>query len=197
MRGKAGACKVLRCDYRITPACAGKSLVIKGQRLMMWDHPRVCGEKYSNLTDEEYSEGSPPRVRGKVTVNEEEIAELGITPACAGKSIRQGSNKPPAPDHPRVCGEKGILSHDISYNRGSPPRVRGKVPTGAFEKESLRITPACAGKRGLAYFVSPFPQDHPRVCGEKYLPCFTVVSMAGSPPRVRGKVLVFLLSTVH
>ena len=49
-------------------------------------------------------------------------------------------------DHPRVCGEKGFKLVGTDTVRGSPPRVRGKVPRGGDADEKLGITPACAGK---------------------------------------------------
>ena len=50
---------------RITPAYAGKSMIIFIQSLTGMDHPRLRGEK---LTDEELcavQAGSPPLTRGK------------------------------------------------------------------------------------------------------------------------------------
>ena len=35
-------------------------------------------------------------------------------------------------------------------------------------------------------------EDHPRVCGEKVLASIAAMSVAGSPPRVRGKVALHL-----
>ena len=64
--------------------------------------------------------------------------------------------------------------------RGKGSRIPGAIPT-------LRITPACAGKRML--FTAPWncSKDHPRVCGEKPPSCPAMWMMWGSPPRVRGK----------
>ena len=50
---------------------------------------------------------------------------------------------------------------------GSPPRVRGKVPSYVNRLDSMRITPACAGKRYHAWYMVIIIWDHPRVCGEK------------------------------
>ena len=51
--------------------------------------------------------------------------------------------------------------------QGSPPRVRGKVDLVCAHPFALRITPACAGKRGGSSGIAPKFEDHPRVCGEK------------------------------
>ena len=51
-----------------------------------------------------------------------------------------------------------------------------------------RITPACAGKRSRYCKQVSFHRDHPRVCGEKQQKGYKCDPVAGSPPRVRGKV---------
>ena len=50
------------------------------------DHPRVCGEKYSLALFLGLHQGSPPRMRGKVTFEGSDGTKTGITPAYAGKS---------------------------------------------------------------------------------------------------------------
>ena len=37
--------------YRITPACAGKSLLFGSFQAGRWDHPRMCGEKVKSLLE--------------------------------------------------------------------------------------------------------------------------------------------------
>ena len=49
------------------------------------------------------------------------------------------------------------------------------------------ITPAHAGKRELPLAAWAFHEDHPRVCGEKFLEVVQPLAAWGSPPRVRGK----------
>ena len=50
-------------------------------------------------------------------------------------------------DPPRVCGEQPLLRQFPAFLVGSPPRVRGTVPTVDIPVEVVRITPACAGNR--------------------------------------------------
>ena len=92
-----------------------------------------------------------------------------------------------AQDHPRVCGEKLLHSLPSVLNRGSPPRMRGKVPTGLQSAFGSRITPAYAGKSCSAEQQQPPVQDHPRVCGEKSMHKARRRTRKGSPPRMRGK----------
>ena len=136
--------------------------------------------------------GSPPRVRGKAACNTPEHKKQGITPACAGKSHTNLPTDSCTEDHPRVCGEKDKEQWQAKLDVGSPPRVRGKGRRSGASGRATRITPACAGKSSADFPLSSSYQDHPRVCGEKFsrLPAFFLLS--GSPPRVRGKDLLFL-----
>ena len=87
-----------------------------------------------------------PRVRGKVFIERLLLIFVGITPACAGKSICTSSMRPCGRDHPRVCGEKAVrFSHALRLV-GSPPRVRGKGSLRPPPPLPQGITPACAGK---------------------------------------------------
>ncbi len=70
----------------ITPACAGKRIIIPSVVITTWDHPRVCGEKAVAGLVTGSAAGSPPRVRGKDDPHNGNTYIYGITPACAGKS---------------------------------------------------------------------------------------------------------------
>ena len=73
---------------------------------LLWDHPRVCGEKPMSCRRTWAATGSPPRMRGKAEMGAIVPFRAGITPAYAGKSIFQPSVYEVDGDHPRVCGEK-------------------------------------------------------------------------------------------
>ena len=187
MRGKAEAELLQALRSGITPACAGKSVMRANIRNTSKDHPRVCGEKLENKTIPELTEGSPPRVRGKVIQTGADWVKCRITPACAGKRMKPICSASSPKDHPRVCGEKKTGGQAHSYGQGSPPRVRGKVILPVVNAVIIRITPACAGKSCVALHVEIRIKDHPRVCGEKSVAVIVIVCAPGSPPRVRGK----------
>ena len=169
VRGKAAAERKKSYEKLRSLACAGKSTGCSCVPSPPRDHPRVCGEKPMPSPFPLPSWGSPPRVRGKVARLVRLLAASRITPACAGKSRRPGTGQAAGRDHPRVCGEKNLILQSTGNGRGSPPRVRGKVPNPRLAQFIRRITPACAGKRPLpAARVSGY-WDHPRVCGEKLL----------------------------
>ena len=64
----------------------GKECYQSGEKAPFWDHPRVCGEKQLKTAFTSESEGSPPRMRGKVNTGKQVTGGAGITPAYAGKS---------------------------------------------------------------------------------------------------------------
>ena len=88
VRGKGLSTIIASFSLRITPACAGKSDCFGFVDLTDEDHPRVCGEKEKSNTGGSWTEGSPPRVRGKGALATVYMMDSGITPACAGKSER-------------------------------------------------------------------------------------------------------------
>ena len=113
-----------------------------------------------------------------------------------------------------MCGEKVQTLLYTDVQKGSPPRMRGKVIVDLVLTERHRIpphvrgkggdlsgrvspdriTPACAGKRVLHVLLRLFRGDHPRMCGEKVLLWAGLARSMGSPPHVRGKacLLCFL-----
>ena len=187
MRGKGPRSARFFAHSGITPACAGKSSDIDAVREEFLDHPRVCGEKSNIGARRQTSPGSPPRVRGKAFAPAPTIDMMGITPACAGKSMQGQSAQANQKDHPRVCGEKARTLIVQNEPQGSPPRMRGKVPPLSVFLSASGITPAYAGKSCLLLCLHPFFWDHPRVCGEKFCSSSLVRSLTGSPPRMRGK----------
>ena len=106
-KGKNGAETYQK--IRITPACAGKSLLLFIQCVQAWDHPRMCGEKGSCTIDSGSITGSPPHVRGKVVASEKVVHRHGITPACAGKRLKRSrstvTHAAIVPLFPSVCNK--------------------------------------------------------------------------------------------
>ena len=149
-------------------------------------------------------------MRGKDRRDKRKTGLLGITPACAGKSVIWLVWIIRRRDHPRVCGEKTERVLPGCIRQGSPPRVRGKVQHLVDGDGNPGITPACAGKSSPPGSSLSSHKDHPRVCGEKARALkpwhcelgsprvcgeksseyVLGISVTGSPPRVRGKATV-------
>ena len=187
VRGKAEERPRCGRAFWITPACAGKSMVVSRLKSRWKDHPRMCGEKIQRKTKWNRQIGSPPHVRGKERNAVVTFKSFRITPACAGKSPTGVVWRLSRRDHPRMCGEKNAQLGENLAQTGSPPHVRGKVLLPLLQENADGITPACAGKRHSPCMRGTYPQDHPRMCGEKGMQASALQMRMGSPPHVRGK----------
>ena len=167
MRGKVEKCEDLSDVRGITPAYAGKRPVAVFTCRFIQDHPRLCGEKTEDVFDLPTQTGSPPPMRGKGFLSLTIFTRARITPAYAGKSKFLLYIFPHTRDHPRLCGEKLLVSAEMRTAEGSPPPMRGKVVPRLYNTDLNGITPAYAGKR--ISWSNPWEQsgDHPRLCGEK------------------------------
>ena len=189
MRGKAARLLLPAGGGRITPAHAGKRLFILYHHYILWDHPRTCGEKVMLPLNHSRKAGSPPHMRGKVTLKGLLHRTLGITPAHAGKSERTFADRCNGQDHPRTCGEKSFHSLEESALPGSPPHMRGKDVPWSYNQGLGGITPAHAGKSEKPMDRAATTRDHPRTCGEKSWWFCSPSVFQGSPPHMRGKGL--------
>ena len=146
MRGKRSAWEKLIDEWRITPADAGKTHISKSPFSVLQDHPRGCGENRKGVDKSDTVQGSPPRMRGKLTPAIYHTVQPGITPADAGKTLDDFPPQRGHPDHPRGCGENFAVCVADAGCDGSPPRMRGKLGRFICRPMSSRITPADAGK---------------------------------------------------
>ena len=165
-RGKEVADEGIGGIIRITPAWTGKRRERSSSRTNRRDHPRVGGEKFSRYRARESNQGSPPHGRGKARSRCFVVEVMRITPAWAGKSQGHRADRGAEQDHPRVGGEKRLISIRSVYQSGSPPHGRGKVSLFTHINVHERITPAWAGKRCQGRFLLKYPWDYPRVGGE-------------------------------
>ena len=88
VREKRLSCVSLNLRCGITPACAGKTAMLELRPLPPWDHPRVCGKNSGIALAGAVVLGSPPRVREKLYFVVLGYDAIGITPACAGKTLK-------------------------------------------------------------------------------------------------------------
>ena len=167
VRGKRDLGALLPAPARLIPACAGKTASRLRPAFHIQAHPRVCGENIAWWWSWSRQSGSSPRVRGKHGGLGGLGLDLGLIPACAGKTRPGPQPHRRVRAHPRVCGENLWAMTARMRTVGSSPRVRGK-PTGARPASTTRTA-------------------HPRVCGENLCVLGAIHGSQGSSPRVRGK----------
>ena len=73
----------------ITPACAGNTAGGAPDLRCNRDHPRLRGEYLFQRYNGLHSAGSPPLARGILTMLMIQDGIEGITPACAGNTLKE------------------------------------------------------------------------------------------------------------
>ena len=110
MRGTRLTTKPRRASSRIIPAHAGNSTGTPSRRTRIADHPRACGELRVYVREAWGIGGSSPRMRGTLQTLEQPRDRRRIIPAHAGNSGRCARACRRRADHPRACGELGLLA---------------------------------------------------------------------------------------
>ena len=177
-------------ERRITPACAGKTVSLPQALGLGRDHPRMRGEDTSLKPVVSKKFGSPPHARGRHGTPLTDTAKAGITPACAGKTVSCSRVGALCRDHPRMRGEDSWRSSRPTSPSGSPPHARGRLHAGPVDEKPERITPACAGKtHSSPILISRLHLDHPRMRGEDAIYYVDPITVGGSPPHARGRLV--------
>ena len=113
---------------------------------------------------------------------------MGITPACAGKTLETTTLPVELRDHPRMCGKDYLVLFQRRQQQGSPPHVRERLFNMSMPPFILRITPACAGKTAACLRPQRPDGDHPRMCGKDDDYRVLRQLRQGSPPHVRERL---------
>ena len=100
---------------RITPACAGTTLLYIILYLVIGDHPRLCEDYYLSSSLALMVEGSPPHVRGLLYCPVLVIDCTRITPACAGTTKERVQSSGGLKDHPRLCGDYKLCNRFLDW----------------------------------------------------------------------------------
>ena len=193
MRGKRDEFTGVLIQRRIIPAHAGQTPARLPVRYCKTDHPRACGANQPFRTERGAQHGSSPRMRGKLEFGFYGVLYCRIIPAHAGQTAEKLSDHLNETDHPRACGANVSALQLGADKRGLSPRMRGKPAVSNRAWRPTRIIPAHAGQT-LRFIVSACPwTDHPRACGANSMTDDNKALMAGSSPRMRGKLVVVVL----
>ena len=130
--------------------------------------------------------GSSPRPRGTGAQRPGPHGGDRFIPASAGNGSSRRLGPRGMPVHPRVRGERNIISLLDAPRYGSSPRPRGTVPGGLLFEPTPRFIPASAGNGSCRCCRQPSRSVHPRVRGERKFPRELIGFLNGSSPRPRG-----------
>ena len=186
MRGTPIIERPERPGRRIIPAYAGNTSFEATFLPDPWDHPRVCGEHSPQAQNLIIAVGSSPHMRGTPLGLGYELARQWIIPAYAGNTRLHHASAQAVRDHPRICGEHDAAADAWVKAAGSSPHMRGTLKLKLPAFGNTRIIPAYAGntRRNAPRIRQAW--DHPRICGEHYMPPFDVGVAQGSSPHMRG-----------
>ena len=145
MRGTLASITDGTVSFGIIPAYAGNTPCRRRIRVRWWDHPRICGEHKAKTASANVNKGSSPHMRGTHTLWLECCRLLGIIPAYAGNTSHRRRIGCIPRDHPRICGEHGVVAVSGAVHLGSSPHMRGTPDQRADEQTNRGIIPAYAG----------------------------------------------------
>ena len=89
-----------------------------------------------------------------------------IIPADAGSTDHVKGIAQIRKDHPRGCGEHGVMLAIAKPGGGSSPRMRGAHAIDWTQCDMTGIIPADAGSTRTSSSSRTAGKDHPRGCGE-------------------------------
>ena len=152
-------------------------------------HPRSRGEDSPSAVVSPGGWGSSPLTRGKLLDLGFPCGVEGLIPAHAGKTTPHFWESSHCRAHPRSRGENLGCIASLRGLLGSSPLTRGKLCQVHVGRQAQGLIPAHAGKTAAAHPDYALIRAHPRSRGENIAARSAAVSMVGSSPLTRGKLL--------
>ena len=176
-----------RAVYRLIPAHAGKTGILRASRSVITAHPRSRGENADDARVFGEYNGSSPLTRGKPSTASWSPTRTRLIPAHAGKTRLSAGQQRGGAAHPRSRGENLIVWSIRLFNCGSSPLTRGKPVRQLARVRDRRLIPAHAGKTCRRGGASTRRRAHPRSRGENPTLGTHKRHPPGSSPLTRGK----------
>ncbi len=165
-RGGRGSRVAKHRRRRLIPARAGRTALRSRCRSPRQAHPRSRGADHYRLADTTAATGSSPLARGGRACDGDELVELGLIPARAGRTPRNARSASVTPAHPR--------------SRGADPRCFRLGLSCSW------LIPARAGRTSRSTRSAQSTEAHPRSRGADVQAILESRWAAGSSPLARG-----------
>ncbi len=130
---------------------------------------------------------TPPLARGRLLPPADDAADLGNTPARAGKTISISIMVTTSRKHPRSRGEDFSRQRSVTAPEETPPLARGRRIRREHRVMSRRNTPARAGKTRWSGSAQASRWKHPRSRGEDLSIFGLTTPEKETPPLARGR----------
>ena len=187
MRGRRHAAAASAASSRNTPADAGTTGDVGPRCCHGSEHPRGCGDDRQPRPGRGWTGGTPPRMRGRRPGLDCGGAWGRNTPADAGTTRVPSGTPSGTPEHPRGCGDDVVVAGEGRLVAGTPPRMRGRRRESAAIAGERGNTPADAGTTTGYPPARRCRTEHPRGCGDDRVASRNASTLAGTPPRMRGR----------
>ena len=117
------------------------------------------------------------------------LARSGLIPAGAGQTRDKHGQAGALGAHPRGCGADGTRPTTCTRQRGSSPRVRGRLRIEVVDGQATGLIPAGAGQTVRRPRLVRCPWAHPRGCGGRLVCSVFRLVLAGLIPAGAGQTL--------
>ena len=149
-------------------------------------HPRIRGERPTAGTRLKISHGSSPHTRGTRAPTRQHVVARRFIPAYAGNAYRDARFSTSYPVHPRIRGERSVISCTVMDPSGSSPHTRGTLSASSQRIRLIRFIPAYAGNAKPRPIIWRHKTVHPRIRGERFRVNGGLICAFGSSPHTRG-----------
>ena len=173
--------------FGLIPTHAGKTLVRATLTGAEEAHPHSRGENSASWRARLAVRGSSPLTRGKPVQAELRVADRGLIPTHAGKTLRSARERPPQRAHPHSRGENTDWCVGLAAQAGSSPLTRGKPRLLGFIALISGLIPTHAGKTRSSARRARARTAHPHSRGENADASPISRRATGSSPLTRGK----------
>ncbi len=149
-------------------------------------HPHACGEHLHFTNAITPPRGSSPRMWGTLRRIAGGAAAGRFIPTHVGNTVVKLARVNPSPVHPHACGEHvRVLCRTISV-LGSSPRMWGTRGFPWLDRLTPRFIPTHVGNTEGRALRRARVLVHPHACGEHLGAQASIISAAGSSPRMWG-----------
>ena len=187
VRGRLDVAAWVNVVFGLIPAGAGQTRPPSDRRRVLAAHPRGCGADLTLFVFLTQSIGSSPRVRGRRGRRSVEVRGHGLIPAGAGQTRDKHGQAGALGAHPRGCGADGTRPTTCTRQRGSSPRVRGRLRIEVVDGQATGLIPAGAGQTVRRPRLVRCPWAHPRGCGGRLVCSVFRLVLAGLIPAGAGQ----------
>ncbi len=112
---------------RNTPTYVGTTPGPDFMRLVIEEHPHVCGDNEMRPVRLKIGWGTPPRMWGQLQQSMPGKIAVRNTPTYVGTTALAIANFAVTTEHPHVCGDNGFVHVPELSKTGTPPRMWGQL----------------------------------------------------------------------